>query len=81
VTDFLIRDVDEDVMRRLKERAQRHGRSLQQEVHEVLANAARPTADEIKRVFEEFDAKHERIPADVDITEIVREERDNRGWK
>lgn len=81
MTDFLIRDVDEDVMARLKERAQRHGRSLQQEVHEALANAARPTSDEIKRILAEFDAHNERIPADVDIAEIVREERDNRGWK
>lgn len=81
MTDFLIRDVDEAVMRQLKERARRNGRSLQQEVHEALERAARPTSDEVKRIFEEFDAKHPVLPSDIDVVEIVRDERENYGWK
>ncbi len=81
MTDFLVRDIDETVMLRLKERARRNGRSLQQEVHDALDRATRPEPSEIARLLAEFDAKHGRIPADVDIVALIREERDGYGWK
>lgn len=80
MTDFLIRDVDEDVMRRLRERAQRNGRSLQQEVHEVLEEACRPRPDEARRLFEQFESRHALIPSDVDVVDFLREERDGHTW-
>ncbi len=81
MSNFLVRDIDQDVMRRLKERARRNGRSLQQEVHEALERAVQPSPDEMKRIFEEFDAKHPILPSNIDVVEILRDERDNYGWK
>jgi plasmid stability protein len=81
VTDFLIRDVDENLMRQLKDRAQRNGRSLQQEVHEALQRGAEAASDDVSRIFEEFDAKHPVLPSGIDVVEVLREERENYGWK
>ncbi len=80
MTDFLVRGIDEGVMLRLKERARRKGRSLQQEVHEALERASRPAAPDVERLFAQFDAKHGGIPDDVDLVALLREERDGRGW-
>lgn len=41
MSSILIRDLPEQVLERLKERAQAHHRSLQGELHQVLAEAAR----------------------------------------
>ena len=80
MTDFLVRGIDEAVMLRLKERARRNGRSLQQEVHDALERATRPAPSEIERSFVELDARHGGIPAEVDLNALLREERDGRGW-
>jgi hypothetical protein len=80
VTDFLVRGIDEAVMLRLKERARRNGRSLQQEVHDALERATRPAPSEIERSLAELDARHGGIPAEIDLNALLREERDDRGW-
>jgi len=79
MTDFLVRDIDETVMLRLKERARRNGRSLQQEVHDALDRATRPEPSEIARRIVEIEAKHGLIPADADIVALIRDEREGRG--
>ncbi|WP_293855642.1 hypothetical protein [uncultured Alsobacter sp.] len=81
MADFLLRNIDDDVMDTFKRRAQIKGHSLQQELAEVIRTAARPTRDEILRLFEEFDSLGDGIPADVDIVELIREEREGRGWR
>ena len=40
MAQFLVRDLDEKAVKRLKARAKRHGRSLQGEVKQVLEQAA-----------------------------------------
>jgi plasmid stability protein len=46
MADILVRRLDEAVKQRLKERAERHGRSLEAEVREILmeATCTEPTA-------------------------------------
>lgn len=39
MAQFIVRDLEDDVKARLKRRAQRHGRSMEEEVREILRNA------------------------------------------
>jgi antitoxin FitA len=41
VAQLLVRNVDDDVAARLKERARRHGRSMEDEVRHILRDAAK----------------------------------------
>jgi plasmid stability protein len=40
MAQFVVRQVDDDVARKLKERARRHGRSMEDEVRHILRSAA-----------------------------------------
>ncbi|HLF87083.1 MAG TPA: hypothetical protein VI584_08370 [Nitrospiria bacterium] len=53
MSDILIRNVSEKTLKRLKAMANRHNRSLQQELKEVLENLAKnPVADVSKKASE-----------------------------
>ena len=41
MAQFVIRQLEEDVKTRLKRRAERHGRSMEAELREILRNAAK----------------------------------------
>lgn len=41
MAQFVVRNIDEDVKTRLKRRAVRHGRSMEDEVRHILRNAAK----------------------------------------
>jgi plasmid stability protein len=41
MAQFVVRHLEEDVKARLKRRAERHGRSMEEEVRQILRNAAR----------------------------------------
>lgn len=64
MADLLVRGVDEEIVRALKERAGRHGRSAEAEHREILAAAlARPR----RRSFAEALASMPNVGADVDF--------------
>ena len=46
VTDFLIRDLDPELLEKLKERAKRNGRSLQAEIHDTLKRSVKLSKEE-----------------------------------
>lgn len=50
--DVLIRGLDEQTLKRLKARAKRHGRSVQQEARLLLEQAAGGGAEEIARMLD-----------------------------
>jgi len=52
--DFLIRRIDAHVLKRLKTRARRHGRSLQQEAQAMLKQAAGAGPDEVATMLDEW---------------------------
>ncbi|NPV07728.1 MAG: Arc family DNA-binding protein [Anaerolineae bacterium] len=54
MTDLLVRGLDSDIVERLKERARRHGRSLQSEVKAILEAAASYTMSEARAVSDEW---------------------------
>lgn len=42
MAQLIVRNLEEDVKLRLKQRAQRNGRSVEEEVRQILRSAARP---------------------------------------
>src|SRR5258708_39369596 len=60
MAQFVVRDLEEEVKTRLKRRAERHGRSMEEEIRHILRNAVKESGRPItagtqstaKRVFE-----------------------------
>jgi plasmid stability protein len=75
MAQILVRDLDPEVVERLKNRAKRDGRSLQAEVKLVLEQAARTDAAAARRlaatIRKRFKGRKVRDSAD-----LVREDRD-----
>jgi antitoxin FitA len=67
MADLLVRGVDEEIVRALKERAGKHGRSAEAEHREILAAAlARPR----RRSFAEVLASMPDVGADADFERV-----------
>lgn len=78
MAQLIVRNIDDELVRILKERATRHGRSAEAEHREILKEALQPSrADfwERARWFRENVAGKQR----TDSTDIVREWRDRRS--
>jgi plasmid stability protein len=76
MAQVLVRDLDAAVVGRLKERARRHGRSLQKEAKEILeAAAATLTMEEARRVSRGW---HRRLSGRrfSDSTALIRKDRE-----
>lgn len=75
--DVLIRDLDEDVLKRLKSAAKAHGRSLQAEIHEALTTASTRSLVETRRLAARW-LKRLHGRAHSDSTALIREDRGRR---
>ena len=76
MAQLLVRDLDDQVMTRLKERARRNQRSLQAEARAILEAAApRYTKEEALEVFRAWQEKFQGRPLS-DSTDLIREDRD-----
>lgn len=78
MAQILVRNMDEEVIERLKKRAKEDGRSLQTEVKSILEKAAyEPKVDmeTARKMSEEFRRrfKGRKFP---DTVELIREDRD-----
>ena len=78
--ELRIRDVDEGLVSELKRQAKRHGRTLGEEVREVLTREAYRSREQIverlQHLRDQIRAKHGELP---DSTPGIRAERDSRG--
>jgi plasmid stability protein len=74
MAQLLIRDLDDETIRRLKERARRHGRSLQGEAKLILTQAAGLSFQEARELARQWHKKlaGRELP---DSTDLVREDR------
>jgi antitoxin FitA len=73
---IIVRNLDMGVINRLKARALKADKSLEQTVRDILTEAAKPSREEI---LAEMDRIRERIGrVDVDMTDWIREDRDSR---
>ena len=71
---ILIRDLDDETVGRLKDRARRHGRSLQGETRLILTHAAGITFDDARKLARQWHKKlaGRKLP---DSTHLIREDR------
>jgi antitoxin FitA len=80
MTDVRIRDVDDDIVALLKERARRNGRSLENEIRDALTDLATQSTRELAERAAQLRAS---IKAEsgvlTDSAPFIREERDRRG--
>jgi len=74
VANILIRDIDDELLARLKAAAKRHGRSLEGEVHDVLERAATSSLAETRRLSARW-LKRLRGSSQSDSTRLIREDR------
>lgn len=75
MAQVLVRDIDEQVVERLKARAERSGRSLQVELKMILDQAARLDMIDARRLAERIRKKLSgRIHGDS--VELIREDRE-----
>lgn len=75
MAQVLVRDIDPEVLDRLKEQARRNGRSLQGEVKAILEAAAPMTLDEARRVADRW---RRRLAGRMtsDSADLIREDRE-----
>ena len=77
MANVLVRDLDDDVLKRLKASAKAHGRSLQAEIHAVLRNASARRLAETRRLSARW-LERLRGTTQTDSTVLIREDRDTR---
>ena len=78
MAQVLVRNLDDEVVERLRQRARREGRSLEQKLREILTAAARPDREEILAEMDRIRAMTPQVPQ-TDSTELIREDRHS-GW-
>lgn len=75
MVDILVRNVDETVAKRLKEKAAAKGQSISDTAREALTTFVKPNREELVK---ELDRIRSMSPySDVDSTKLIREDRDN----
>ena len=79
MAQVLVRNLPDDVVARLKARAARARRSLEQELRDILTEAARLPRKEILADMDRIRALTPKVPQ-TDAAELIREGRD-RGWR
>jgi plasmid stability protein len=76
MTDILVRNVDKEVARRLKEKAKAKGASLSETAREALAAYVKPSKEEAWAAADALRKKIGKVSGDS--TKIIREWRDNK---
>jgi plasmid stability protein len=77
MAQVLVRNLDDEVVEALKARASLRGHSLEQELREILAEAARPSRDGRVAMARRIRAMTLAVPQ-TNSTDLVREDRDRR---
>lgn len=74
MAQILIRDLTDQTVRRLKDRARRHGRSLQGEARLILTHAAGISFDDARKLARQW---HKQLAGRElpDSTQLIREDR------
>lgn len=78
MAQVLVRNLDDQVVERLRQRAKAEGKSLEQALRDLLTEAARPDREEILAEMDRIRAMTPAVPQ-TDSAELIREDRD-RGW-
>jgi len=76
MVDILVRNVDEETARRLKEKAKAKGASVSETAREMLKSAVKPSKEEAWAAADAIRKKIGKVSGDS--TQIIREWRDNK---
>jgi plasmid stability protein len=77
MVDILVRNVDEDIARRLKEKAKAKGTSVNETARQAIAAYVKPSKEDAWAAVDRIRAKIGKVSGDS--TADIREDRDN-GW-
>ncbi len=77
MAQVIVRNLDDNVVDSLKQKAKARGHSLEQELRDILIEAAGPTHADVLAEADRIRAMTPRM-LDVDIEAIIREGRDSR---
>ena len=70
MAQFIVRHLEDDVKARLKRRAERHGRSMEEEVRQILRNAANDEARPVRKLGSRIAARFDKIGLTTDLPEL-----------
>jgi plasmid stability protein len=70
MAQVIVRQLEEEVKTRLKRRAQRHGRSVEEEVRHILRNAVKEESRPALRLGSRIAARFKGIGLDADLPEL-----------
>jgi plasmid stability protein len=70
MAQFIVRDLEDDVKARLKRRAQRHGRSMEEEVRNILRNAAKEENRPLPKLGSRIAARFAKTGLAKDLPEL-----------
>jgi plasmid stability protein len=75
MVDILVRNVDKDTARRLKEKAAAKGQSISETAREALKAYVKPNREELIKEMDRIRSMSPYSP--IDSTDLIREDRDN----
>lgn len=70
MAQFIVRDLEDDVKARLKRRAKRHGRSMEEEVRNILRNAAKEENRPLPNLGSRIAARFAKTGLTKDLPEL-----------
>lgn len=70
MAQFVVRHLEDDVAARLKRRAKRHGRSMEDEVRHILRNAAREDHRGVRKLGSRMAARFKAVGLTGDLPEL-----------
>jgi antitoxin FitA len=70
MAQFVVRHLEEDVKARLKRRAERHGRSMEEEVRHILRNAVAGQPKPVARLGTRIAARFRKVGLKADLPEL-----------
>ena len=70
MAQFLVRRLEDDVKARLKRRASRHGRSMEEEIRHILRDAAKQANRPLARLGSRIAARFRKSGLTADLPEL-----------
>jgi plasmid stability protein len=70
MAQVIVRDLEEDVKARLKRRAAQHGRSMEEEVRDILRNAVKEQNQPLPRLGSRIAARFANAGLDAELPEL-----------
>jgi plasmid stability protein len=80
---IIVRNLDDAVVERLKQKAKRNNTSLEQTARDALTTAATPEREDLAAFAAEMRAKTAERKPKLDVVALIRHDRDTdhgRGW-